>query len=254
MTALECCCGEMRMPPILVFEKVSKRFGAVVVAQDIDLALGEGEALGVIGPNGAGKTTLFGIATGTVAPDRGRVTFAGADVTQLAPERRCRLGMARTFQIPQPFGGMTVFENVVTAAAFGGGRSERDSYGDCVAVLAQCGLAQKAHRPAGTLTLIDRKRLELARALATRPRVLLLDEVAGGLTEHECAALVALIKEVRRSGVSIIWIEHVVHALVAAVDRLLVLHGGGFIAQGDPATVIRSPAVREIYMGIPADA
>ena len=121
-------------------------------------------------------------------------------------------------------------------------------------MLAQCGLAEKANRPAGALTLLDRKRLELARALATRPRLLLLDEVAGGLTEHECAALVALIKEVRRSGVSIIWIEHVVHALIATVDRLLVLHGGGFIAQGEPAAVIRSPAVREIYMGIPADA
>jgi branched-chain amino acid transport system ATP-binding protein len=242
------------MPVILALEKISKRFGAVIVASDIDLALGEGEALGVIGPNGAGKTTLFGIASGTVAPDRGRVIFAGTDVTALAPERRCRLGMARTFQIPQPFGAMTVFENVVTAAAFGGGRSERDSYGDCVEVLAQCGLAQKANRPAGSLTLIDRKRLELARALATRPRLLLLDEVAGGLTEHECAALVALIKQVRQSGVSIIWIEHVVHALVATVDRLLVLHGGGFIAEGEPAAVIRSPAVREIYMGIPADA
>jgi branched-chain amino acid transport system ATP-binding protein len=242
------------MPVILALEKISKRFGAVIVANDIDLALGEGEALGVIGPNGAGKTTLFGVASGTVATDRGRVIFAGAEVTALAPERRCRLGMARTFQIPQPFGAMTVFENVVTAAAFGGGRSERDTYGGCVDVLAQCGLAQKANRPAGALTLIDRKRLELARALATRPRVLLLDEVAGGLTEHECAALVALIKQVRQSGVSIIWIEHVVHALVATVDRLLVLHGGAFIAEGDPATVIRSPAVREIYMGIPADA
>jgi branched-chain amino acid transport system ATP-binding protein len=242
------------MTTILALEKISKRFGAVVVASDIDLALGEGEALGVIGPNGAGKITLFGIASGTVAPDRGRVIFAGTDVTGLAPERRCRLGMARTFQIPQPFGAMTVFENVVTAAAFGGGRSERDSYADCVAVLAQCGLAQKANRPAGALTLLDRKRLELARALATRPRLLLLDEVAGGLTERECAALVALIKQVRQSGVSVIWIEHVVHALVATVDRLLVLHGGGFIAEGEPATVIRSPAVREIYMGIPADA
>jgi branched-chain amino acid transport system ATP-binding protein len=242
------------MTTILALEKISKRFGAVIVASEIDLTLGEGEALGIIGPNGAGKTTLFGIASGTVAPDRGRVIFAGADVTALAPERRCRLGMARTFQIPQPFGAMTVFENVVTAAAFGGGRSERDTYADCVAVLAQCGLAQKANRPAGALTLIDRKRLELARALATRPRLLLLDEVAGGLTEHECAALVVLIKQVRRSGVSIIWIEHVVHALVATVDRLLVLHGGGFIAEGAPATVIRSPAVREIYMGIPADA
>jgi branched-chain amino acid transport system ATP-binding protein len=242
------------MTTILALEKISKRFGAVIVASEIDLALGEGEALGIIGPNGAGKTTLFGIASGTVAPDRGRVIFAGTDVTALAPERRCRLGMARTFQIPQPFGAMTVFENVVTAAAFGGGRSERDTYGDCVAVLAQCGLASEANRQAGALTLIDRKRLELARALATRPRLLLLDEVAGGLTEHECAALVALIKQVRQGGVSIIWIEHVVHALVATVDRLLVLHGGGFIAEGDPATVIRSPAVREIYMGIPADA
>jgi branched-chain amino acid transport system ATP-binding protein len=242
------------MTTILALEKISKRFGAVVVASAIDLALAEGEALGIIGPNGAGKTTLFGIATGTVAPDGGRVIFAGADITRLPSERRCRLGMARTFQIPQPFGGMTVFENVVVAAAFGGGRSERDTYSHCVDVLAQCGLAQKANRPAGALTLLDRKRLELARALATNPRVLLLDEVAGGLTEHECTALVTLIKEVRRGGVSIIWIEHVVHALVATVDRLLVLHGGGFIAQGDPATVIRSPAVREIYMGIPADA
>jgi branched-chain amino acid transport system ATP-binding protein len=242
------------MTTILALEKISKRFGAVVVASAIDLALAEGEALGIIGPNGAGKTTLFGIATGTVAPDGGRVILAGADITRLPPERRCRLGMARSFQIPQPFGGMTVFENVVVAAAFGGGRSERDTYGHCVDVLEQCGLAPKANRPAGALTLLDRKRLELARALATNPRVLLLDEVAGGLTEHECAALVAQIKEVRVSGVSIIWIEHVVHALVATVDRLLVLHGGGFIAQGDPATVIRSPAVREIYMGIPADA
>jgi branched-chain amino acid transport system ATP-binding protein len=239
---------------ILALESISKRFGAVVVAADVDLALGEGEALGVIGPNGAGKTTLFGIATGTVAADSGRVLFAGVDITRAAPERRCRMGIARSFQIPQPFSGMTVFENVVVAAAFGGGRSERDVYGDCVERLAQCGLADKANRQAGALTLLDRKRLELARALATRPRVLLLDEVAGGLTEHECVALVDLIKEVRRTGVSIIWIEHVVHALLAVVDRLVVLHGGTFIAQGDPQNVIRAPAVREIYMGIPADA
>jgi len=242
------------MPPILALEKISKRFGAVVVAEGIDLALADGEALGIIGPNGAGKTTLFGIAAGTVAPDAGRVLLAGADVTRFTPERRCRRGLARSFQIPQPFGGMTVFENVVVAAAFGGGRSERDVYGDCADVLARCGLADKANRPAGTLTLLDRKRLELARALATRPRVLLLDEVAGGLTEHECAELVALIGDVRRSGISIVWIEHVVHALVAAVDRLVVLHGGALIAQGDPHAVIRSPQVREIYMGIPADA
>jgi branched-chain amino acid transport system ATP-binding protein len=242
------------MPPILALEKISKRFGAVVIANEVDLVLAEGEALGVIGPNGAGKTTLFGIAAGTVAPDAGRVVFDGTDVTRLAPERRCRLGLARSFQIPQPFGGMTVFENVVVAAAFGSGRSERDVYDDCADVLTRCGLVDKANRQAGSLTLIDRKRLELARALATRPRVLLLDEVAGGLTEHECAELVALIRDIRSTGISIVWIEHVVHALVAVVDRLIVLHGGSFIAAGDPATVIRSPAVREVYMGIPTEA
>ena len=242
------------MTAILTLEKIGKRFGAVTVADGVDLALAENEALGIIGPNGAGKTTLFSIATGTIAPDSGRVTFGGADITRLAPEYRCRRGLARSFQIPQPFGGMTVFENVVVAAAFGGGRRERDAYGDCVAVLQQCGLADKANRPAASLTLLDRKRLELARALASKPRVLLLDEVAGGLTEHECTALVALIGEVRRAGVAIIWIEHVVHALVASVDRLLVLHGGRFIADGDPATVINSFAVREVYMGIPTNA
>jgi len=239
---------------ILALERISKRFGAVVIANEVDLAVAEGEALGVIGPNGAGKTTLFGIATGTVAPDAGRVLFAEQDVTRMTPERRCRLGLARSFQIPLPFGGMTVFENLVVAAAFGGGRRERDVYGDCATLIDRCGLGDKANRPAGTLTLLDRKRLELARALATRPRVLLLDEVAGGLTEPECVSLVALIRDIRVSGVSIVWIEHVVHALVAVVDRLVVLHDGSFIAAGDPQSVIRSPAVRDIYMGIPADA
>jgi len=241
------------MPPVLALEKISKRFGAVVVAQDINLTLAEGEALGVIGPNGAGKTTLFGIATGTVAPDGGRVLLAGNEITRLPPERRCRLGLARSFQIPQPFGGMTVFENAVVAAAFGQDKREHDVYASCIDILDRCGLAAKANRLAGSLTLIDRKRLELARALATKPRVLLLDEVAGGLTEHECASLVTLIREVRATGVSIIWIEHIVHALIAVVDRLAVLHAGTIIASGEPNAVIKSPQVAEIYLGIEAD-
>jgi branched-chain amino acid transport system ATP-binding protein len=242
------------MAPILALETISKRFGAVVVADSIDLALNQGEALGIIGPNGAGKTSLFGIATGTLAPDAGRVVFAGEDITRLPAERRCRKGLARSFQIPQPFTGMTVFENVVVAAAFGANEREAAVYDRCADLLERCGLASKANRPAAGLTLLDRKRLELARALASKPRVLLLDEVAGGLTEHECALLVALIKDVRASGVSIIWIEHVVHALLAIIDRLVVLHGGKFIAEGDPHTVIRSPQVAEIYLGIDADA
>jgi branched-chain amino acid transport system ATP-binding protein len=242
------------MPALLAFESICKRFGAVVVAHNIDLELAEGEALGIIGPNGSGKTTLFGIASGTVAPDAGRVIFAGHDITPLSPERRCRMGIGRSFQIPQPFNGMTVFENLVVAAAFGGSRRERESYAQCVELLEQCGLAEKANRRAGNLTLLDRKRLELARALATTPRVLLLDEVAGGLTEHECRDLIGLIRDIRRAGVSIVWIEHVVHALIAVVDRLVVLHGGALIGQGDPRGVINSPAVQEVYMGIPADA
>jgi branched-chain amino acid transport system ATP-binding protein len=244
----------MSTPPILQLEQISKRFGAIVVAEAIDLALAEGEALGIIGPNGAGKTTLFGIMSGTVAPDAGRVLFAGADITHASPPRRCHLGIARSFQIPQPFGDMTVFENLVVAAAFGARQRERDTYRACMDILARCGLAAAANRRAGSLTLLDRKRLELARALATNPRVLLLDEVAGGLTEHECGSLVALIKELRASGLSIIWIEHVVHALVAVIDRLVVLHGGSFIAAGDPQTVIQSPHVADIYLGIAADA
>ena len=239
--------------PILALDKVSKRFGAIIVAEDIDLTLAEGESLGIIGPNGAGKTTLFGIVSGTVAPDSGRVLYAGRDITQASPAQRCTMGIGRSFQIPLPFAGMSVFENLVVAAAFGAGHRERDVYDGCMDILERCGLAEKANRRSGSLTLIDRKRLELARALATSPRVLLLDEVAGGLTERECHTLIDLIADIRRGGVSIVWIEHVVHALLAGIDRLLVLHNGAFIAEGDPHAVIRSPEVSEIYMGMETD-
>jgi len=242
------------MPALLALDNISKRFGAVIVADGIDLSIDEGEALGILGPNGAGKTTLFGMATGTVHPDAGRVLFDGHDITHASPGHRCRLGLARSFQVPQPFSGMTVFENVVVAAAFGNNEREKAVYDRCAELLIRCGLVDKANKQAGGLTLLDRKRLELARALATKPRVLLLDEVAGGLTEHECTMLVALIKDVRASGVAIVWIEHVVHALLATIDRLVVLHGGRLIAQGDPQAVIKSPQVAEIYMGIEADA
>ncbi len=240
--------------PILALDKISKRFGAIVVADRVDLALAEGESLGIIGPNGAGKTTLFGIMSGTVPPDSGRVLYAGRDITRMPPAQRCTMGIGRSFQIPLPFGGMSVFENLVVAAAFGAGQREHDAYERCMEILDQCGLADKANRSSRSLGLLDRKRLELARALATDPAVLLLDEVAGGLTEHECQALIELLRAVRRQGVSIIWIEHVVHALVASIDRLLVLHNGAFIAEGNPQAVIRSPQVAEIYMGIEADA
>ena len=240
------------MSAILSLSRLSKSFGAIVIADGLDLELAEGEALGMLGPNGAGKTTIFGMITGTLAPDSGRIDFAGRDITVLPAAQRCRLGIARSFQIPQPFGGMTVFENLVVAAAFAKGRRERDVYQLSAGILEDCGLADKANRRAGSLTLLDRKRLELARALATGPRLLLLDEVAGGLSESECASLVALVKRIRSSGVSIIWIEHIVHALIAVVDRIVVLAGGGFVADDRPAAVLRNPKVVEIYMGIPA--
>jgi branched-chain amino acid transport system ATP-binding protein len=187
-------------PPLLALEQICKRFGAIVVADRVDLQLREGEAVGIIGPNGAGKTTLFGIISGTSAPDSGRVLYAGQEITHLPPAQRCTLGIGRSFQIPQPFSGMSVFENLVVAAAFGGRRRERDAYQSSMRIVERCGLAGKANRPAGTLTLLDRKRLELARALASQPAVLLLDEVAGGLTEHECQALIALIRDIKQSG------------------------------------------------------
>jgi branched-chain amino acid transport system ATP-binding protein len=240
------------MANILSLEAISKSFGAIVIADGLDLELAEGEALGMLGPNGAGKTTLFGIITGTIAADSGRLIFDGRDVTRLSPVRRSRLGMARSFQVPQPFGGMTVFENLVVAAACVRNLREGEVYELAAQTLADCDLLDRANQKAGTLTLLDRKRLELARALATRPRILLLDEVAGGLSEPECESLVALIRKVRQTGISLVWIEHIMHALVAVVDRIVVLAGGTIIADGQPHAVIRNPRVAEIYMGIPA--
>ena len=240
--------------PILALAKISKRFGAIVIADEIELALAEGESLGIIGPNGAGKTTLFGIVSGTVAPDSGRVLYGGRDITQASPAQRCTLGIGRSFQIPLPFAGMSVFENLVVAAAFGAGHRERDVYDGCMDILERCGLADKANRRSGSLTLIDRKRLELARALATSPRVLLLDEVAGGLTERECHVLIDLIADIRRGGVSIVWIEHVVHALLSVAQRLVVMNFGRKIADGPPASVLANPEVRTVYMGEDAHA
>ena len=240
------------MGALLTLDSISKSFGAVVVADDLDLELADGEVLGMLGPNGAGKPSLFGIMTGPLAPDRGHVVFEGRDITRASAPARCRMGIARSFQVPQPFGGMTVFENLVVAAAFAKGARERDVYALAAGILDQCGLDGKANAKAESLTLLDRKRLELARALATRPRLLLLDEVAGGLSEVECEALVALIRDIRHTGVSMIWIEHIVHALVAVVDRVVVLSGGRFIANAPPHEAVHDPKVVEVYMGIPA--
>jgi branched-chain amino acid transport system ATP-binding protein len=231
-------------------EGVSKSFGALKVVDDVSLALEHNEALGILGPNGAGKTTLFNLISGDLRPDAGRVLLGGEDITALAPQRRCRSGIGRSYQVPHPFSGMTVFENLLVAAVFGGGMTESEAGGLSVDILARAGLARRANQLAGSLTLLDRKRLELARALATRPRVLLLDEIAGGLTEHEARALVDTIQGIRAQDVAIIWIEHVVHALLACVQRLVVLNFGALIAEGEPHAVVSSPEVQRVYMGI----
>lgn len=235
---------------ILALDDVSKAFGALKVSQHITFELTEGEALGVIGPNGAGKSTLFNLITGNIPVDAGRIEFLGRDVTQVPPMERCLSGLGRTFQIPQPFEKLTVFENLIVAGAFGNKLPESAVADECADILVETGLIGKANEVAGRLSLLERKRLELARAMATRPKVLLLDEIAGGLTEGECHALVATIKKIHGSGMSIIWIEHVLHALTSVAERLLVLDFGKVIGIGEPDAIMNSKEVREIYLGI----
>jgi len=236
--------------PILELDGISKKFGALTVAEEISFAVAPGEALGIIGPNGAGKSTLFNLITGNIAADRGSIRFDGQDVTRVQPMQRCYAGMGRTFQIPQPFEQLTVFENLLVAGAFGGRKSEGEATDRCAEILIDTGLIDRANATAGSLSLLQRKRLELARAMATDPKLLLLDEIAGGLTEGECRALVDTIRGVHAKGIAVIWIEHVLHALNSVVERLLVLHFGKVIGIGRPDDIMASRDVREIYLGI----
>ena len=242
------------MTNILELDGVTKAFGAVTVADGLTYAVRQGESLGVIGPNGAGKTSMFNLITGTLAPDAGRITFLGRDVTRTSAAARCRMGIARSFQVPQPFGGLTVFENAMIAATQGADLHGHEAEALCLDVLEDTGLMDKANTVAGSLALLDRKRLELTRALCAKPKLLLLDEIAGGLTDAECTSLVATIRKINQQGMTIIWIEHVVHALLAVVERLIVIDFGVKIAEGEPHAVMASKEVREIYLGIEADA
>jgi len=240
------------MPLALQLENISKSFGSLRVLDGLSLDLEAGQALGVIGPNGAGKSTLVDVIAGGLSPDAGRIRFGGQDVTALSAYQRCRRGIGRTYQIPHPFAKMTVFENLLAGSAFGRGKPERACTEDCAAILEQTGLLAKANTLAGSLTLLERKRLELARALATGPSLLLLDEIAGGLTEHEVEALAETIRRIRSGGVTIFWIEHIVHALVSVAERLVVINFGGILADGEPRQVLDRPAVQEVYLGLEA--
>mgnify|MGYP003111534961 CR=1 FL=1 len=238
--------------PLLTLQSVNKSYGALKVTNNISLSVESGQTLGVLGPNGAGKTTLFNLISGDVKVDSGSIEFDGQPITARAPHQRCQMGIGRSYQVPQPFGNMSVFENLVTAACFGARLPEHEAWEVAVQTLEETGLTAHANKPAGSLTLLNRKRLELARALATKPKLLLLDEIAGGLTEHEARELVNELKQIKARGVTMIWIEHVVHALLAVADHLYVINFGEKLAEGRPDHVMKNPDVRRVYMGMEA--
>ncbi|MGX5847461.1 ABC transporter ATP-binding protein [Mesorhizobium sp. PL10] len=220
-----------------------------MVLDDIDFAMTADEAVGIVGPNGAGKTTLLSVLSGAFPPSAGSVAFKGGDVTALSATQRSRLGLVRTHQVPKPFSGMTTFENVFVAASHGASLARDEAYEEALASLELCGMLGVANRRAETLGLLDRKRLELARALAARPNLLLLDEIGGGLTDGEASELVDTIKELRRRKIAIVWIEHIVHILLQVAERLICMDAGKIIADGEPEAVMADPEVVRAYLG-----
>lgn len=235
---------------MLEIRDLNKRFGNVVVAQSLSFEVEKGEAFGIVGPNGAGKSTLLNLVNGNEIQDSGDIVFNGVNLNNLKSSQRSSLGIARTFQIPRPFSEMSVFENVLVATNF---NSKKDSAKNrqlqAIDSIERTGLGEYFNTPAGKLRLLDRKRLELSRAVASNPQLILLDEIAGGLTDSELPVLLNIIRQLKSDGVTIIWIEHIVHALVSVVDRLMCIAGGSVIDIGEPEKVLQSPKVIELYLG-----
>ena len=233
---------------MLEVRDLSKAFGGLKAVDQASLDVRAGEIVGLIGPNGAGKTTLFATIAGFHKPDSGRITLQGRDITGMAPHRICAAGMVRTFQITQPFARISVRENIMVGAYFRtADRHEAANLAEAVAT--QVGMAGQLDRPGSDLTVAGRKRLELARALATRPALLLLDEVMAGLNPTEVGEIVEVIREVRRAGVTILLIEHVMQAVTSLAERVYVLNQGRMIAEGTPAAIAENPEVVEAYLG-----
>ncbi|MEA2179710.1 MAG: branched-chain amino acid transport system ATP-binding protein [Solirubrobacteraceae bacterium] len=233
---------------LLELEGATKRYGALTVVDDLSLEVEAGEAVGVVGPNGAGKTTALSLIAGNVALTHGHVRFDGQDVTRRPAHARCRAGIGRTFQVPRPFLDMTVYENVLVGGLHGRG-TRAGANEAAVEALENARLLDRANVPAAHLTLLERKRLEMARALVTRPKLVLLDESAGGLTEPEVAELLPTVRALKEAGTAVLWIEHVVHALLAVVDRIVAIDRGRKFAEGDPHEVMASDEVQQVYLG-----
>ncbi len=234
---------------LLDAQRIVKRFGANTVLPGVDFKLHAGEAVGIVGPNGAGKTTLLAALAGSLPVEGGSIYLQGQDITRLDAAQRCRLGIARSHQVPRPFTGMTVFENVLTAAMFGGGFGRHEAYDRSVDAIELCGMSSVANRRTEALGLLDRKRLELTRALATSPSLLFLDEIGGGLTDGEAIELVHTIKTLHQRGITIVWIEHIVHVLVQVVGRLVCMDAGQVIADDLPEVVLSDATVVSAYLG-----
>ncbi len=237
------------MNEILVAKQLSKSFGRVNAVTDVSFEVGRGELLGVLGPNGAGKTSVFNLLTGIYRPDKGEIRFMGQNITHMPAAKRSSLGLGRTFQIPRPFGDMTVFENLLVGSTFAGGRKETQSKKKIGEILKLTNLWNRRNDFARALPLLDRKRLELARGLSIRPKLLLLDEIAGGLTEAEAQQVLDIVKAIQQHGISIIWIEHIM-SMMEGADRLLALMQGGTIMCDRPETVMCSKQVMECYLGV----
>lgn len=241
------------MDDILRLEGVSKSFGGVEAVHDFSLAVREGEITGLIGPNGAGKTTLFDLISGLARVDCGRVVFDGADVTLMKPHRRASLGISRTFQLARPLPRMSVAENVLVSRIFGSGTRGRmgDVSADAYGLLERVSLLGKADSPAGSLTLAEQRRLELARALGTMPRLLLLDEAMAGLTPVERLSMIELVRGVaKEKGLTVIMSEHVMEAVAGLCGRLVVMYQGRNFLDGEAGTVLRSDKVAGVYLGM----
>jgi branched-chain amino acid transport system ATP-binding protein len=238
----------MTTEPLLKLEGVTRRFGGLIANSDIDMHVERGEILGLIGPNGAGKSTLFNIIAGAFPPSEGRILFEGTDITRLSAPRRCRLGIGRTFQVPRSFDTMTVIENVIVGG-FVRHASAAAARRKALEVLDFAGLASRADTPASELTPPEKRRLEVARALATEPRLLLLDEVFAGLTPSEARQGSELVRRIREMGVTIVMVEHVMEIVMPLVDRAVVLDLGKVLSQGAPAQVVADPRVISAYLG-----